>query len=153
MITRIVIDRIDQNDYQTEGFLRVYEGERLVFDCKTLELPWRNNQRRISRIPDGRYQAILHHSPRFGESIWIQGVPNRSEILIHLGNYNRDTLGCILVGSDFADIDGDGQYDVIASRQTMLKLFDTIQQTVTTGSSFDVTIRDRFPAKKLEQKL
>lgn len=136
---KIIIDRIDANEYQTEGFLRLFdEKDEVIFHCKTLELPWRNNERRVSRIPDGTYQAIKHQSPKFGNSIWIQNVPDRSEILIHLGNYNRDTLGCILVGKEFIDIDGDGQYDVTASKVTMDELYALASNNLT------VEIRNRY---------
>jgi hypothetical protein len=38
-------------------------------------------------------------SPRFGRDlIELSDVPGRSEILIHPGNYPRDTQGCVLLG-------------------------------------------------------
>lgn len=135
-MSKIKINRIKEDDFQTIGELQVDNG----FTCKTLELPWRDNQRRISRIPEGNYIAIPHISPRFGNSIWIQNVPNRSEILIHLGNYHRDTLGCILVGKDFYDIDNDGHVDVTMSRVTMEDLYDVIKD----NAQIEIEIKDNF---------
>lgn len=123
----LVLTRFRENEYQTLGTLSVFDnklGE--IFRCKTLELPWRNNQRKISRIPSNHYEIIKHQSPKFGNSLWIKGVPNRSEILIHKGNYKKDTLGCILVGEDFYDIDNDGHLDVTNSSTIMNRLYTIV---------------------------
>ena len=97
--------RIDYQEKQTLGGLYIFDGVLDIFNCKTLELPWLDNQARISCIPVGHYKTHYHISPTFGRCFWVQDVPGRSEILIHKGNYNRDTKGCVLVGNGFADID------------------------------------------------
>jgi len=67
----------------------------------TLELPWRDNQHLISCIPLGKYEVTLEPSEKFGGMITphIKNVPGRDNILIHNGNYPKDTEGCVLVGS------------------------------------------------------
>lgn len=107
---------------QTLGNLQLFENEQRVFECKTMELPWLNNQRRISCIPVGEYKVKKHVSPMFGNCFYVENVPDRSEILIHKGNYNSDTLGCILPGAAFADINKDGLKDVTSSVATMKQL-------------------------------
>lgn len=135
----LVIDRFKEENKQTVGELTVKdESNKEIFTCKTLELPWRDNAKNISRIPEGDYMGIKHVSSKFGETIWIQEVPNRSEILIHAGNFHRDTLGCILVGKTFTDIDGDGYRDVTQSRDTLNKLLDLIQKDIVTVHINDV---------------
>jgi len=100
--------------------------------CCTLELPWRENENRRSCIPPApsegviTYKAKRHESPRYGETLYLPGVPDRSEILIHAGNYVSDTLGCILVGAQFRDLDGDSLTDVTSSRQTLRVLLQKI---------------------------
>jgi len=64
----------------------------------TLERPWLNNKPFMSCIPPGEYEVRWHKSPSKGECWKLHGVPNRSEILIHVGNSVDDTEGCILVG-------------------------------------------------------
>lgn len=96
-------------------------GELTVY---TLELPWHDNKRRISCIPDGVYKVKKHYSPKFGRCFWLQDVPNRSEILIHPANYTRELLGCIAVGLDHKDIDGDGELDTDKSRIAMDKVLE-----------------------------
>lgn len=93
-----------------------------LFEFKTVELPWKDNERRISCIPPGIYTAIKHHSPKFGPCLWIQDVPGRSEILIHPANFWHDLLGCIAPGETHLHIDQDGSLDVNKSRATMKKI-------------------------------
>ena len=114
------------NPKQTEGELYVIDNDQIIYECKTLELPWRENQRRVSCIPSGNYKAVKHISPKFGRTFWIKDVPNRSEILIHSGNYNSHTLGCPLVGQTLTDINGDGLRDVTNSRFTMNELLELL---------------------------
>lgn len=107
----------------TIGSGYVYYDTKIQFSFKTLELPWKNNERRVSCIPKGIYTAKKHQSPKFGQSFWLQNVPGRSEILVHPSNYTRQLLGCIAVGDRHADIDGDGIIDVTNSKKTMAELY------------------------------
>lgn len=84
---QLVLTRFQEDDKQTLGTLELYNNKEKLFECKTLELADKGNQKRISRIPEGHYKVLKHISPNFGKSLWIQDVPNRSEILIHVGNF------------------------------------------------------------------
>lgn len=103
----------------TLGQIDVIADGEIIETYFTLELPWKNNERRISCIPAGVYPIKKHDSPKFGRVFWIQDVPNRSEILIHPANYTRQLLGCIAVGMDHKDIDKDGELDTGQSRDAM----------------------------------
>ena len=132
-MNRIEMFRKSDNRIQTLGEGQVVnEFGGVLFQFKTLELPWRNNEPRVSRIPAGTYKLIKHHSPKFGACYWVQDVPNRSEILIHPGNYHTQILGCILPGKAHIDINGDGQLDVTDSKATMNTLlsFDCAEITI-----------------------
>ena len=80
----------------------------------TIELPWRDNQREISCIPEGEYDCFLVHSAKFGEVYHVLDVHERSGILIHSGNWAGDralgylcnSYGCILPGSEFGRLRG-----------------------------------------------
>lgn len=64
--------------------------------CYTIELPWLQNQRRISCIPEGEYVLQKRFSPKFKWHIHLQNVPGRDFILIHPANDARkELLGCI----------------------------------------------------------
>ena len=124
---RLLLNRYDYQPKQTLGqlfLLDIYDNILAKWD--TLELPWLNNERRKSCIPLGNYKCKKHISPKFGRTLWVQDVPNRSEILIHSGNYHTQILGCILVGKDLKDINGDGYLDVVRSKVAMKELMDSL---------------------------
>lgn len=139
--SQVVITRTSRDDWQTLGGLQVYRKE-LLYECKTLELPWRDNEKRVSCIPANHYPAILHESPSFGDCVWIKEVPGRTHILIHHGNYNRDTLGCILVGKEFYDIDGDGHLDVTASKATMKELLTILEEPLFVNIKEEISVKE-----------
>ena len=126
---RIVIERYDYGDKQTIGKLFLLDDHNTILSQYwSLELPDKNNKKRVSCIPEGEYIAIKHKSPRFKDCFWIQDVPNRSEILIHKGNFYFDILGCILIGSDLRDLNKDGLQDVVSSSKSVLELFNAVKQ-------------------------
>lgn len=115
-----VLNRLKDNDHaQTLGHFILYENEKVLMLCKSLELPDLNNKIREGRILAGVYCCQKRFSKKYGWHYLIKDVHGRTWILIHYGNYKDDTLGCILLGSDFVDIDGDGHLDVTNSRNTM----------------------------------
>jgi hypothetical protein len=62
----------------------------------TIELPWINNQRRISCIPEGRYRLRKRYTAHFGWHCLVQHVANREGILIHaFNNALAESKGCI----------------------------------------------------------
>lgn len=125
----ILIERVSQSDKQTLSDFYVLNDDNHVLDhFRGLELPYKRNRRRVSSIPVGEYEAVKHVSPRFGECLWLQDVPNRSEILVHRGNYHSDILGCILIGEDYSDINKDGYLDVIRSRKAMNRLMSRLSK-------------------------
>lgn len=76
----------------TNGEIRM-DGERV---CDAIELPWKDNARNISCIPEGKYPLAKRYSKRFGWHILVKDVPGRSGILIHLANNAMKELrGCI----------------------------------------------------------
>ncbi len=76
----------------TNGVLS-FEGKEI---CKTIELPWRNNQKRISCIPEGKYKIRKRFSAKFKWHLELTNVKNRSFILIHpANNALKELNGCI----------------------------------------------------------
>ena len=116
--------RLDESGVQTLGLVYIHEGVNELFRCCCLELPWRDNQRKVSAIPAGRYPARKRYTSDRGWHFHIQDVPGRTWILYHKGNFYWQIEGCTLVGSDFRDINSDGSNDVINSAVTMKVLLD-----------------------------
>jgi len=70
-----------------------FNGARV---CSSIELPWKNNQHRISCIPEGKYELTKRYSQRFGWHLLVNNVANRSYILIHAYNDAlKESKGCI----------------------------------------------------------
>ncbi len=125
---RAVLVRCFENGVQTTGHWLVFHGNNLVFSCATLEPPNNFNIARESRIPSGIYTVKKHISPKFGPCLWVLNVLHRSEILVHYGNFVRDTLGCILVGLRSVDINSDQEIDITSSRTTIKKLLSNCSE-------------------------
>lgn len=97
---KLVLHRIKHTHDVTLGTLTV--GAHTLF---TLELPDDFNQRSISCIPKGAYICKPHgwepDTQYKYKRVWeVCDVPDRDAILLHVGNYIKDTDGCILVGTD-----------------------------------------------------
>ena len=107
---------------QTTGRFILTENEDLLFKSFSLELPDLNNLRSHSCIPVGDYICKIEFSPSHGMCFHILNVPDRDHILIHSGNYNKDTEGCLLLGEFLKDINKDGLRDVTDSKKTVEKL-------------------------------
>lgn len=112
--------RVTEHDGATFGVMMVGDKPEFV----TLEESWRDNERMISCIPQGRYKIKLHRSPKFGLCYKVMGVPERSEILIHVGNTNADTTGCILLGQRYGNI-GD-RMGILGSRLAMSRFMQVM---------------------------
>jgi len=128
MEKKVLLVHTFETTKETIGQMVVIENQKAIFTCDTLELPWLDNIRRKSRIYEGTFECVKVEATKAipYEHIWIKNVLDRGGICIHVGNYATgkkvDILGCILVGSSHADINGDGQLDITNSRNTFNKL-------------------------------
>lgn len=96
----------------------LFAGQQKIVD--TIELPWRNNQRRISCIPEGTYKLRKRYTSRFGWHCWVENVPSRDAILIHAFNDAlKESKGCI---APVITIEGDGKGS--SSKPALKKLMD-----------------------------
>lgn len=98
-----------QNDSTLGMLFDVTEGRRFL--CYTLEDEFRTQKvKGETRIPHGKYEVTLRTEGGFHNKyknrfpsmhkgmLWVRNVPNFEFILIHLGNREKDTAGCLLVG-------------------------------------------------------
>jgi hypothetical protein len=122
---RLIIAR-KYMDKETLSTWIVFDENKEVYRCVGLELPWLGNQKNISCIPEGKYICKKYSDQHHPNSFLLLGVLNRTEIMIHPGNFGTgikiDTEGCLLPGIDFQDIDGNGQLDVIRPDVALLAL-------------------------------
>lgn len=105
---------------ETRGAFTAIDADGdIIMSCVILELPWKDNQRKVSCIPEGMYTVKRRVTKKFGPHYHILDVPERSGILQHPGNFIRQIEGCQLPGNDFLLIDGDDVVDVRNSRKTL----------------------------------
>lgn len=79
-------------------------------------------------IPRGRYRVVINHSNRFNRLLpQLLNVPGFEGIRIHPGNTEKDTEGCILVGTQRSGA------SVINSRVAFNELFEDIQEALANG--------------------
>lgn len=98
---------------KTLGDLFLFDSGKLLIMLKTLELPWVDNRKFVSCIPEGTYDIIYPYSGnKFKDVFLLDKVPDREGILIHIGNYTEQIKGCILPGIMHDDINNDGIKDV-----------------------------------------
>ena len=97
---KLFLQRIAQTPEYTIG--RLYIDDKVF--CNTLEDPVRNlpEEQKImhkTAIPEGIYNVVVNHSPKFKRDLpLLLDVPYFEGIRIHRGNTAKDTSGCILVG-------------------------------------------------------
>lgn len=130
--------RLKETKTRTLGILMLIDDDdALIRTFFTLELPWRNNEKNVSCIPEGVYTINPRKSDKYGKHFIINNVPNRSYILLHHGNYSSDTSGCILVGTEFKNLDNEKELEVANSKKAM--------ETLTTmiGERYNVPLRIR----------
>lgn len=107
-----------------------------------------------TRIPAGRYEIKLRteggfhnrYLNKFGSNfhkgmLHLQDVPNFTWVLIHIGNDDDDTAGCLLVGdSSFSNVEEPGK--IGSSTNAYKRLYPVIASALEAGESVHITIQD-----------
>ena len=94
-MSTVILQRGFQNSKVTLGMLQLVGIEHAP--VYTLENPFRVGGV-DSCIPAGTYTCVPYSGTKYKNVFLVKDVPGRSAILIHTGNTEKDTLGCILVG-------------------------------------------------------
>ena len=82
------------------GIFGVIESTDGSLQFATLEHAYGSGKNWSPKIPPGEYNCIRRLSPKFGYDVFmLENVPKCDFIEIHIGNYNRDSDGCILLGT------------------------------------------------------
>lgn len=105
--------------------------------CKAIELPWRDNQRRISCIPEGTYRLKKRFSPKFKWHLEVMNVKNRDLILFHpANNALKELNGCI---APVMELSGEGKG--LRSRVAFERLKEVIFPYLEKGHNIELTIK------------
>lgn len=119
------------------------------FSCNTLEdAPHQVKIHGETCIPAGQYQIRLRtqgsKSPAYAKKypdmhkgmLWLQDVPNFEYVYIHIGNFPKDTEGCILVGL------GSGKDSVTGSAAAYEALYPRVADAIERGEDVLIDIVD-----------
>ncbi len=117
------------------------------FECFGLEDEHREDKiAGETRIPAGKYKITVRdvggfHGrysrkfPSFHQGmLWVRDVPGFEYILIHIGNTEKDTAGCLLVGQN---ANTSGELSVGSSTRAYKKLYSKVIDAALAG---DLTI-------------
>jgi hypothetical protein len=111
-------------------------GKRL---CSSIELSWLENKKRVSCIPEGRYELTKRYSQRFGWHLLVNNVVNRDYILIHAYNDAlKESKGCIAPVS-VCTVAGKGNN----SRLSLKKLLAVTYTELEKGNKIFITIKSK----------
>lgn len=117
----------------TNGILEC-EGKLI---CKTIELPWKNNETKVSCIPEGKYFIKKRYSNKFQWHLEIITVENRSLILFHpANNALRELNGCI---APVTKLSGPGLG--LMSRKAFAKLRELVYKALDKGESVELIVK------------
>lgn len=97
MRTDWIIYRFEKTDKGTISANLINTGDETYNQFGyNIERPFLNNRINVSCIPEGIYNFQKVVRPNGDEAIEIMNVPGRTHILVHVGNFMKDTHGCIL---------------------------------------------------------
>lgn len=92
---RVILNRSWHDSRATLGMLKIEGVEHSpIF---TLENPQRKTLEDCL-IPAGEYECEPYSGTKYKDVYKVLDVPGRTDILFHWGNWEKNTLGCILLG-------------------------------------------------------
>lgn len=136
----MVLRRKDGADDGIFGELASIDG---FFLCATLEHAYEGppgGPEFVAKLPAGVYTCVrgihrLAHMANTFETFEITGVLGHTNILFHVGNYNGDSAGCVLLGDKSVNLPN-GMRAITCSREAFADFldfqegFDAFQLTV-----------------------
>ena len=142
-----------QKDSTLGLIFEVADGKK-EFLCYTLEDEYRDKKvMHETRIPAGTYEITLRtvggyhgrYSKRFPKlhkgMLWVRDVPNFEYILIHCGNDDDDTSGCLLLGDTQTENNVSDGF-VGASTTAYKRVYPKIAKALEEGECVKITYTD-----------
>lgn len=89
-------------------------------------------------IPYGTYNIGIRYSPRFGPNmLWVKNVPGFEYILIHTGNTDDDTEGCLILGMRIGQLNG--KRAVLDSKAAYNKFYPLVKASLDKQEHVQIT--------------
>ena len=147
--------RFSSQKDSTNGILfDVTDGKRR-FLCYTLEDEYREDKvGGETRIPSGTYEVTLRtvggfhgrYERKYGEMhkgmLWVRDVPNFEYILIHTGNTDEHTAGCLLLGDSQQANFGNSDGFVGSSTQAYKRVYPSVAKALEENEKVKITYID-----------
>ena len=122
--------------YFPDGTNGILECEGKII-CLTIELPWKNNETKVSCIPEGKCFIKKRYSKKFQWHLDVLDVKNRSFILFHPANNALQELkGCIAPVTKFS-----GPGLGLMSRKAFSKLKNLVYPVLDKDESVELIIK------------
>ena len=152
---KLELYRMSTGKDSTLGTLFLSTGkDKRKYLCFTLEDEHRDEKVMAeTRIPAGEYEIKLRdfggyhqkYSRRFKDihkgMLWLQDVPNFKYILIHCGNTEEDTAGCLLTGYGPKRVKG-GEFELYNSTQAYFDVYPPVANHLADGGTVTIEIKD-----------
>jgi hypothetical protein len=84
----------------------------------------------VTAIPTGTYNVSLYDSPKHGRVPLLHNVKGFDMIEIHVGNFPKDSLGCLLLGSSFKEDTVKNSKSTVEKLVSELSLYTDINITI-----------------------
>jgi len=139
----------------TNGLLFDVTGGKREFLCYTLEDEHRDVKVMAeTRVPAGTYKITLRtvggfhgrYKSKYGEMhkgmLWVRDVPNFEYILIHTGNTDEHTAGCLIVGDSQQTNFGDSDGFIGSSVNSYKRIYPPIAKAIEEGEEVTITYID-----------
>jgi hypothetical protein len=147
--------RFSSQKDSTNGLLFKRTAGKHEFLCYTLEDEHRDEKiYGETRVPQGRYRITLRtvggfhnkYSKKFPDihkgMLWVRDVPDFEYILIHVGNTDEDTAGCLLVGDTQKINFGSSDGFIGSSVPAYKRIYPEIAEALEAGEEVWITYKD-----------
>ena len=162
---KLKVLRFSSQEDSTSGLLFLEQNNKLDFLCYTLEDEHRDNKvRGETRVPQGTYQIKLRQEGGFHEKykkrfsfhkgmLHVVDVPNIEYILIHTGNTDEHTSGCLIVGETQQDLEVSKDGFIGSSTVAYKKMYSKVANQLLQGKkvTIEYTTIDKLLDKPAEK--
>ena len=151
---KLKVVRFSSQEDSTSGLLFLEQNNKLEFLCYTLEDEYRKSKvRGETRVPAGVYKIQLRkeggfhqrYTKKYGSMhkgmLHVTNVPGFEYILIHTGNTDEHTAGCLLLGDTQENNQIKTNGFIGKSTQAYKRIYPRIAEALVCGEEVTITYK------------
>lgn len=128
----LTLTRVRKCEYGIFSLLTDETGKKVASTLEHAYPSELSNEGFVPKLPNGTYTCVrgehkLDHMIHTFETFEITGVSGHTGVLFHVGNYNADSDGCVLLGHQIVNFkmitDSKNTFDAFMLLQTGLNSF------------------------------